>query len=103
MKRIITTFLLSIVVASISVAQLKPAPFTPAQDRLTAFEQRQQLKASSIINNIPFESVGPTVMSGRIVDVAVYEADPSHFYVAFASGGLWKTENNGTSFSPLFD
>jgi len=102
-KRIITTFALCVLAASLSVAQLAPAPTTSAQDRLAAFEQRQQLKSGSIINNIPFESVGPTVMSGRIADVAVYEADPSHFYVAFASGGLWKTENNGTSFTPLFD
>ncbi len=80
-----------------------PVKFTPFQERLDAFEQRQKLKENSIINNIEFESVGPTVMSGRVVDVAVNEKDPSHFYVAYASGGLWQTHNNGTSFKPLFD
>ncbi len=42
-------------------------------------------------------------MSGRVADVEVSPSDPSHFYVAYASGGLWKTENNGTSFRPIFD
>ena len=42
-------------------------------------------------------------MSGRVVDIAVNPDDPTHFYVAYASGGLWETKNNGTTFSPLFD
>ncbi len=103
MNKITAVFLFLLVVQTTIIAQLKPAPFTPAEKRLAAFEQRQELKKNSTINNIPFESVGPSVMSGRISDVAVSENDPSHFYVAFASGGLWKTENNGTSFTPLFD
>jgi photosystem II stability/assembly factor-like uncharacterized protein len=42
-------------------------------------------------------------MSGRIQDLAVYEADPRIFFVASASGGLWKTENGGNTFTALFD
>lgn len=47
--------------------------------------------------------IGPANMSGRIVDLAVYEADPRIFYVATASGGLLKTVNNGTTFEHQFD
>jgi photosystem II stability/assembly factor-like uncharacterized protein len=47
-------------------------------------------------------NIGPAVMSGRIVDLAVVEMDPKVFYVASATGGLWKTENNGVTFTPLF-
>jgi photosystem II stability/assembly factor-like uncharacterized protein len=65
--------------------------------------QRQQLANRSLVKNVPFEGVGPTVMSGRVVDIAVNPADPTHFYVAYASGGLWRTTNNGQSFEPLFD
>ena len=83
-------------------AQIQPA-YTTAAKRMQAFEQRKALKETSIINTIPFRNVGPTVFSGRVVDVAVSPTDPSHFYVAYASGGLWKTTNNGTSFTPLFD
>lgn len=52
---------------------------------------------------MPFKSIGPSISSGRVADVDVWEQDPTIFYVAYASGGLWKTENNGQSFTPLFD
>lgn len=47
-------------------------------------------------------SVGPVTMSGRMVELAVYEKEPRIFYAASASGGLWKTENAGLTFTPLF-
>lgn len=78
-------------------------PSTSAEDRLKAYEQRAVLSEQSVVNQIPFRSAGPTVFSGRVVDVAVNPEDPTIFYVAYASGGLWKTINNGTSFTPLFD
>ncbi len=78
-------------------------PHTPAQERMTAFEQRQKLNKNSVAQNIPFTSVGPTIMSGRITALSVSPKDPTHFYAAYASGGLWFTNNNGTSFSPIFD
>ncbi|MEN9818526.1 MAG: hypothetical protein RLZ32_2406, partial [Gemmatimonadota bacterium] len=53
-------------------------------------------------NALHFRSIGPATMSGRIADVAVYEANPALFYVATAHGGVWKTVNNGTTFTPLF-
>jgi len=47
--------------------------------------------------------IGPANMSGRICDVAVAEGKPAIMYVATASGGLWKTVNHGTTWTPLFD
>lgn len=47
--------------------------------------------------------LGPTIMGGRIADLAVYEKEPRIFYIATASGGLWKTENGGISTSPIWD
>lgn len=47
--------------------------------------------------------IGPANMSGRIVDIAVYDKRPSIMYVASASGGLWKTVNNGITFQPVFE
>lgn len=82
--------------------QIQP-PFTKAEERLTSEKQRQSLRENSLVSNIDFRNVGPTIMSGRIVDIAVSESDPSHFYAAYASGGLWFTNNNGTTFSPIFD
>src|SRR5512138_2007416 len=49
-----------------------------------------------------FRSIGPATMSGRIADIAVYEANPAIYYVGSAHGGVWKTTSNGTMFTPIF-
>lgn len=84
-------------------AQTNPHPATAAAKRIDGFQQRRTMAASSLINAIEFRNIGPVVQSGRVVDLDVNPAKPSEFYVAYASGGLWKTTNNGMSFSPLFD
>ena len=69
-----------------------------ATKRLEAKQIRDSLKTYSIIKNLPFKSIGPTVISGRVVDI---EGDPNnlqHFYVAYASGGLWESKTNGIEF-----
>lgn len=76
---------------------------TPATKRLEAHAQRQALQQNSLFKNIPFENIGPTVMSGRVVDLDVNPDNPNEFYVGYASGGLWHTTTNGQSFEPLFD
>lgn len=50
-----------------------------------------------------WRSIGPANMGGRIDDIAVDENNPSTFYLGFATGGVWKTTNNGTTFAPIFD
>lgn len=55
----------------------------------------------SIVKNVPFTNIGPTIMSGRIVAIAVNPNNPIEFYAAYASGGLWYTNNNGTSFTSV--
>ncbi len=57
----------------------------------------------SCLANLQPRSIGPTNMGGRIVDLAVYNKEPRIFYVASASGGLWKTENGGITMTPTFD
>ncbi|MFK5959014.1 MAG: glycosyl hydrolase [Lutibacter sp.] len=56
---------------------------------------------NSIVKNVPFTNIGPSIMSGRIVDIDVNPNNPIEFYAAYASGGLWYTNNNGTSFTPI--
>jgi len=60
-------------------------------------------KQNSIVKNIPFENIGPKVMSGRIVALEVNPADPTEFYAAYASGGIWHTKDNGISFTSITD
>ena len=58
---------------------------------------------SETLKGLEFRNIGPAIMGGRVDDFAVAESRPSTFYVGAASGGLWKTENNGTTFEPVFD
>lgn len=76
---------------------------TTAEQRWQSFETRKRLQETSLYASVPAVNIGPTIMSGRVTDIEVNPADPTHFYVAYASGGLWETRNNGTTFSPLFD
>src|ERR1041385_3389154 len=76
---------------------------TPAKERIDGLAKRKQTEDHSIVKNISFRNVGPTVMSGRVVDIDVNPSDPTIFYVAYASGGVWFTNNNGTTFTPVFD
>ncbi len=55
------------------------------------------------LSGLKLRSVGPALMSGRISDFAVNPDDPSEYYVAVASGNLWKTINSGITWTPVFD
>ncbi|WP_396220978.1 hypothetical protein [Gemmatimonas sp.] len=53
-------------------------------------------------DKLHFRSIGPATMSGRVSDLAIYEANPAIWYVGTAHGGVWKTTSNGALFTPLF-
>ena len=55
------------------------------------------------INAFKFRNVGPAFLSGRIADIAIHPDNDNHWYVAVGSAGVWKTENAGTTWTPLFD
>lgn len=76
---------------------------TSAQERMKFIEQRKALQDRSVLNDINFRNIGPSIMSGRVVDLDVNPQDPTEFYVAYATGGLWHTKNNGQSFVPIMD
>ncbi len=58
---------------------------------------------SSTYNALTWRSIGPSVTSGRVADFAINPTNPSEYYVATASGGVWKTKNHGTTYEPIFD
>lgn len=61
------------------------------------------LLKSSLISGLKFRSIGPAWASGRIADFAVLPENPAIYYVGVASGNVWKTVNNGTTWEPIFD
>ncbi len=75
---------------------------TPQNNQQKAAETRKKL-INEDITHLSFRNIGPSIMGGRVVDIDVNPNNPREYYVAFASGGLWKTTNNGASFTPLFD
>jgi photosystem II stability/assembly factor-like uncharacterized protein len=86
-------FLIAICLAPVWVgAQPKPAP-KPADGPYQA----------STFSGLRLRAIGPAVTSGRVSDLAVNPRNPSEYYVATASGGVWKTTNRGTTYTPLFD
>lgn len=56
-----------------------------------------------ILGGLKFRNLTPAFVSGRVGDFAVNPHNPSEYYVAVSSGHIWKTNNNGTTFSPIFD
>ena len=73
------------------------------------FRSRQQGPAlvnqsdDPMLRPFRWRSIGPVGQGGRVDDIAVHPTDTRVFYVGFATGGLWKTTNNGTTFEPIFD
>jgi photosystem II stability/assembly factor-like uncharacterized protein len=54
-------------------------------------------------NGLRFRSIGPAFTSGRVIGFAVDPNNSARYFVASASGGVWKTVNNGTTWTPVFD
>lgn len=87
--------LVSLVLAAIVL--VCGSPLALAQDK------SENKLDDTFLKNLQFRAIGPAIMGGRIDDLAVVENNPSTFYVGAATGGVWKTTNNGTTFEPIFD
>ncbi|MFN5581553.1 WD40/YVTN/BNR-like repeat-containing protein [Gemmatimonas sp.] len=55
------------------------------------------------LHGLRLRSIGPASMSGRVVDMDVVESNPYTMYVAGATGGLWRTTDNGVNWTSIFD
>ncbi len=98
MKKLTTAFGALFIALSINAQQT-----TTANQIEQSLKQKEVLTKNSIVKNIEFTNIGPTIMSGRVVDIDVNPNNTNEFYVGYASGGLWYTNNNGTSFTPVMD
>ena len=81
-----------------------PKMLQPAgAQKLAAFKQHQLLLQQSPYKNIQWRLTGPDNRSGRSTDVAGITGNPNIMYAAYATGGLWKTEDAGETWKPIFD
>lgn len=76
---------------------------TIAPDLEASYKARKQKEDQSILKEYPVRNIGPTVQGGRIVDIEVNLKNTKEFYVGYGSSGIFKTSNNGITFTPIFD
>jgi photosystem II stability/assembly factor-like uncharacterized protein len=93
MKTVLLSFTLLTVFCSISFAQKSKKAST-----IDATTYK-----SSTFSGLSFRNIGPAFTSGRVADIAMNPNNPFEYYVAVASGGVWKTTNSGTTYNPIFD
>jgi photosystem II stability/assembly factor-like uncharacterized protein len=101
-KQIVFTLLLACILVHPSFSQKKNAKSTDKTTAKTA-EKKDDVYSSGTFSALAFRSIGPAVTSGRISDFAVNPNNHSEYYVASASGGVWKTTNRGVTYQPIFD
>ena len=82
---------MSLVIASSVSAQRKNTPASTAN------------KSETFLDAFEFRNIGPAFLSGRIADIAIDPNNENRWFVAVGSGGVWKTDNAGTTWQPLFD
>lgn len=71
--------------------------------RIKSFQHHKTLKENSIFKNLKWRSVGPSFQGGRVTSIAVPPGDDFIIYAGFASGNIWKTTNNATTWEPIFE
>lgn len=80
-----------------------PARGMAAAARLAGYEKRLAMEKSSPFASLTFRNVGPELQGGRIVDLDAPRSRPDTLFVAYATGGLFRTDDKGGTWTPLFD
>ena len=103
-RSLIACFAILVATAPSALAE-RPEAHAPSthDERMAAWQKHQELDEASLFKGLAWRNVGPVVQGGRVVDIESVPGEPYSFYVAYASGGLWRTTNNGVTFEPLFD
>jgi len=102
MNRLPSVLLALLIATGAADAAAAPAAPKPERGRRPAAKPAGKHVAATFAG-LKFRSIGPALNSGRITDLAIHPADKRAWYVATAYGGVWKTTNAGTSFTPIFD
>ena len=96
MRRLILLAISIITVSATTVAQESDSKEQNKEEKTPSLN-------SSLVSGMQLRGIGPAFMSGRISDIAVDPQDRNTWYIAAASGGVWKTLNAGNTWTPIFD
>ncbi len=102
-RGVVLFFLIQALCTCLSLAQETRQPVYDGATRLRWHKQHLEMQQATPYGSLKWRHIGPQLMSGRVTDVAKPLDQPHTFYVATASGGLWKTVNEGTTWTPIFD
>lgn len=96
--------LLTSILASPVLAQRPPGGFPATfSDQEKAWKDRQALAASSLFAGLSWRPAGEDAGGGRVIDIEGVPGRPYGFYAAFDTGGLWRSDDDGAAFEPLWD
>lgn len=105
MSRLVCLWVLAVSAGPVSAQQLSSAAdeATPPAVRAASWEQHERMRQQSPFAKIEWQQMGPTFCGGRIETIAPHPQRPATMYVGVGSGGLWKTVNNGVTWTPIFE
>lgn len=95
LKATVTVILIFLLVNTLALSQRR--------NRGTSVQSSSSSLVDSIFSDLKLRNIGPAFMSGRIADIEIHPQNENTWYVAVGSGGVWKTENAGTTWNPVFD
>ena len=90
MRKLLGILTLTLTIQAATPAKTTDAPKTPKYD-------------DKVFSGLELRNIGPALTSGRVIDIAIDPQDKRTWYIGTAGGGVWKTTNNGTTFSPVFE
>ncbi|HEY2290143.1 MAG TPA: glycosyl hydrolase [Thermoanaerobaculia bacterium] len=82
---------------------VKKSQKTGVPEKAAKPEEKKGGMTASTFAGLEFRNIGPAVVGGRVIDIAVDPRTPTTWYVAAASGGVWKTTNAGITWTPIFE
>jgi photosystem II stability/assembly factor-like uncharacterized protein len=104
MRHFIPVFAITVLLISTTGYAAKVIQSTKPEQRLKWYDEHVAMKDTSLFKNLKWQFLGPLNVSGRMTDTAVVTPKGKNYtiYVAGASGGVWKTVNEGTTWEPVF-
>jgi photosystem II stability/assembly factor-like uncharacterized protein len=104
MKKAAIRMLVLIVAASLAgLAWGQTTAANAGAKPVAAKAEKAPALSSELLSGLAFRNIGPAIMSGRVSDIVIHPLKRHTWYVAVGSGGVWKTENAGTTWTPIFD